>query len=189
MTAIRVIFTTFFVLLMLFGCSMALVSRGAQSGGLASWFRPSDNPANPPRLGNWTVDTRVQTIGVNNMNYSRESFAATEEGGLLAGLETSTTKSCFEPAIKDDADLIRTAESSFGDCDVVESDGDIYGRHAVLQCRKGAQTMRVTLDGSLNAEDGQMRISVSMSEAQSTGSTETMTARMLQSWTRSGDCA
>lgn len=165
--------------------AVGFLSAGAGGG----WFAASDNPDNPPLLGNWTVDTRVTSIGVNNMNYSRDGFAANGGEDLLDSIESSETKACFEPAIKDDSDVVDSAEERFGDCDLVESSGDAANRHAALTCEKGRQSLDVTIDGSMDQSAGRATFSVRQSETKDSGATETMTLRVNQSWTRTGDCA
>ena len=149
----------------------------------------TDDPTNPPLLGNWTIDTRVSSIAVNNMNYSRDAFAANGGEDVLDSIESSEIKACFEPAIKSDADVVDSAEDRFGDCTLIDSSGNASSRRASLTCEKGAQSLAVTIDGSMEEQSGRATFSVRQSEAKESGATETMSLRVNQNWARTGDCA
>lgn len=148
-----------------------------------------DDPGNPALLGSWTVETRVTSIGLNNMNFSRAGFVANGGEDMLKSIESSQVKACFEPAIKRDSDVIDSAENWFGDCAIVDSSGDAASRHATLTCERGGKTVAMTVDGTMGDQSGQANFSVRLSEVKPTGATESLSLRIAQTWTRTGDCA
>lgn len=155
---------------------------------LAGCGSSADDPTNPPIKGNWTIETRLNTAQINNMNYGRDAFIAQGGGALINGVEKTDTKTCFEPQIRDDDSLIKTVAGHFLSCKIAESSMNGDQRHAIIQCGRGAQSTRIALDGSIGAEERRVAIVMTVAERKPSGTTQTTTLRLSQTAKRTGDC-
>lgn len=148
-----------------------------------------DDPANLPRLGNWTIETKLGAVSVNNMNIGRDQLAGQAEGrALIDKVESTEEQSCVEPTINNDDDLLEAATSALDDCAIVNSAINGTSRHVELSCTLNGNPAHAVLDMTIDAESGYSRFRATTSEPKPTGGRNSTSIMISQTLTRTGDC-
>ena len=148
-----------------------------------------DDPDNPARLGNWTIEMKLDAVSINNMNVGRAAIANESDGReLIEKVESKEEKSCVEPMLHEEGDLLE-AVSALDDCQVTDNSVTGSSRHAVLMCSLNGDAVEAVVDSTLGAESGFSRIRATISKPKPTGGADRMSIMMNQTMTRTGDCS
>ena len=148
-----------------------------------------DDPANVARLGNWTVEMKLDAVSLNSMNISRSTIAEQGEGRqLIEKVESTNEQSCVEPKLHEEGDLLGAVDGALDDCTITDNSITGNSRHAVLACTLNGDPVEAVVDSTLEAESGHSRIRATVSKPKPTGGADRMSIIMNQTLTRTGDC-
>lgn len=165
-------------LCMLVACCAITGCGGNQEGGGA----PVDDPANTALRGAWSIETRIDSIGYNNMRFSPAAARASGDlADMIGHMERPIELACTEPSL---VRSNRTNESFAVACFAGDTSEDAQQEPVCIGEDKG--TVRV--DGSIGADSGQVSVTL-IPAAGGQRDTDRMTFAMTRTLRRTGDCS
>ena len=174
--------------------TISMMAIGAAA--LAACSAPVDDPANPAKLGAWSMTSHVDSLAINGMNLGRA--ALDEQGGadgFVKELEMSRDEACTEPGMRTDAGLAGVLpQADFGSCTVTDQSGNATSGHVTLHCSKQASAdlnfdaADISVDSNFEAERGEMHFIFTLMKPGSGGGRDSMAVNFTQQWQRAGEC-